>query len=238
MTAPTSVGERSGSRPLSYHTLQSRYRVVVTTPGTAPELWAAYLAEAERSYDAHGVAGVLDLDRVRDGRSTSLFFAAFAPDGRLVGGMRSQGPYTSPDEAHAVAEWDRDPAQPLVRAMVEDRLPFGVVESKTAWVARELPGRRELVTCLARAPLHASMILGARFALGTSAVHTLPMWTATGAVAASGLSSVGYPDARYRTTVVWWDRWALPETVTEGEKRSLDLETAQMLSATIPAPRR
>ncbi len=238
MTAPITTDGRSGSRPWSYGTPQSGYRMVVTTPAAAPDLWRRYLAEAERSYAAHGVADVLDLDRVRDGRSTSLFFAAFAPDGHMVGGIRAQGPYTGPDEAHAVGEWDGDPAQPLVRAMVAARLPFGVTESKTAWVAREFPGRREVVGCLARAPLHASMILGARFALATSAVHTLPRWAATGAVAASGLTSVGYPDDRYRTTVIWWDRWALPDTVTEGEKRTLDLETAQLLSPVIPAPRR
>jgi hypothetical protein len=230
MTVPMTVGGLDGSRSWSYCGHRSRHQVVVTTPAAAPELWRHYLGEAEQSYAAHGVADVLDLDRVRDGRSTSLFFAAFDANGHMVGGMRSQGPYTDPDEAHAVAEWDGDPAQPLVRAMVAERLPFGVVEAKATWVAREFPGRRELVACLARAPLHAAMIHAARFALATSAVHTLPMWTSTGAVPAEGLNAVGYPDDRYRTTVVWWDRWGLPPTVAEDERRALDLETAQLLS--------
>lgn len=238
MTAPMITDGRSGSQHWSFRTPRSGYRVVVTTPAAAPEEWRCYLAEAELSYAAHGVAGVLDLDRLRDGGATSLFFAAFAPDGRMVGGIRAQGPYADPDEAHAVAEWDGDPAQPRVRAMVDERLPLGVVEIKTAWVAREFAGRREIVGALARAPLHASMILGARFALATSAVHTLSRWATTGAVAVSGLSAVGYPDDRYSTTVIWWDRWALPDTVTVAELRVLDLETAQLLTSAIPAPRR
>jgi len=237
MAAPMIVDGRPAAGEWGFATPWSGYRVVVTTPAAAPELWHRYLAEAERSYAAHGVAGVLDLDELRDGGATSLFFAAFAPDGRVVGGIRAQGPYSDADEAHAVAEWSGDAAQPRVRAMVDERLPLGVVEIKTAWVTRDFPGRREVVAALARAPLHASMILGARFALATSAVHTLSRWAATGAVAVSGLGAVGYPDARYATRVIWWDRWALPDTVTVAELRVLDLETAQLLTSAIPAPR-
>lgn len=230
MTAALSTDGHSDSQHWSYATPRSGFRVVVTTPEAAPGLWQRYLAEAEESYAAHGVAGVLDLDAIRDGRSTSLFFAGFAADGALVGGVRVQGPYARADEAHALTEWGCDPARPQVRSMIEERVPHGVVEVKSAWVARGFPGRRELVTCLARTPLHAAMILGARFALATSADHGLPMWTASGAVPVEGLTPVGYPDERYRTTVVWWDRWALPDTVSEAERRTLDLETAQLLS--------
>lgn len=238
MTALTTLDDLSDVRPLSYRTPDSCYRIVVTTPTASPRLWAQYLEGAQRSYGAHDVAGVLDLDVISDGRSTSLVFLAFGAGGRVVGGMRSQGPYSSADQAHAVAEWDRDPGQPLVRAMVEERLSYGVVESKSAWVDRELPDRRELVGCLARAPLHASMISGARFALGTSAAHTLPMWTSTGAVVAAEVAAVGYPSERYCTNVLWWDRWQLPATVAERQRRALDVETAQLLSPFVPAPRR
>jgi hypothetical protein len=235
MTAALRTDGCSDSRYWSFDTPRNGYRVAVTTPTTAPDLWRRYLVEAEASYAAHGVADVLDLDRLRDGRSTSLFFAAFAPDGRLVGGIRAQGPYSDPDQAHAVATWEGDPAQARLRAMVAERLPLGVTEIKTAWVARAFPGRREIAAALARAPLHATTILGARFALATSAVHTLSRWAATGAVTVSGLSSIGYPDERYATSVIWWDRWALPATVADAERRVLDLETAQLLSSASPA---
>jgi hypothetical protein len=229
MTAATTLDTGAGFRPMSYRTPSSACEIVVTTPAAAPHLWEEYLDGALATYGAHGVASALDLDQIRDGESTSLFFVAFAPDGRAVGGMRSQGPYTAADQAHAVGEWEGNPDQPTVRAMVDDRLPFGVVESKTAWVTREFAGRRELVSCLSRAPLHASMLLGARYALGTSAAHTIPMWTSSGAVAATGLSSVGYPTADYRTVVLWWDRWGLPGTLAEGEKRAIDDEMAQLV---------
>ncbi|WP_133252084.1 hypothetical protein [Actinomycetospora cinnamomea] len=235
MTTVITLDGRSGSRPLSYCTPQACYRIVVSTPRAEPDLWHEYLAGAARSYGAYGVEGVLELGHIRDGSSTSLFFVAFSPDGEVVGGMRAQGPYTSADQAHALAEWDRDPGRPRVRALIEQRLPDGVVESKSAWVARGFVGRRELVGCFSRGPLHASTILGARWALGTSAVHTLPMWTSTGAVVATGLDAVGYPDDRYRTHLLWWDRWALPTTVPDGVRRALDAETAQLLSPVVPA---
>lgn len=236
MSAAATLDDRddAGSPRLSYRVPKSGHRIVVTTPCAEPELWEHYLAGAQRSYRAHGADSVLDLDRIGDGRSTSLLFAAVAPDGRIVGGMRAQGPYGDADEAHALAEWDRDPGQPTVRAMIEERLSFGVVESKGLWVPDDVRGRRELVGCLSRGPLHASMILGARFALGTSAGHTLPLWTATGAVVPSGLVPVGYPNERYRTSLMWWDRWALPATVAEKQKRALDTETAQLLVPFLP----
>ncbi|MDF2977193.1 MAG: hypothetical protein K0S40_1921 [Actinomycetospora sp.] len=190
-----------------------------------------------QTYGAYGVTGVLELDSVREGHSTSLFLAAFSPAGDVVGGLRAQGPSSDVDEAHALAEWDREPGRSLVRAAIEDRLRYGVVESKTVWVARDIPDRRELVACFARAPMHASMILGARYAFGTAGAQVLPMWTSTGAVATDGVTTVGYPDARYRTHLLWWDRWTLPDTVPEGVRRALDLEAAQAPVARRPVGR-
>jgi hypothetical protein len=235
MTAVITLNERIGSRPLSYGPPDSLYRIVVSTPTAEPALWQEYLAGAAQTYGAYGLTGVLELDRVREGLSTSLFIVACSPAGDVVAGLRAQGPYSDVDEAHALAEWDRDPGQPLVRAAIEERLPYGVVESKMVWVARGIPDRRELVSCLARAPMHASMILAARYAFGTAGAHALPMWQSTGAVATDGLATVGYPDARYRTHLLWWDRWALPDTVPESVRRALDLETAQLLSPVVPS---
>lgn len=237
MTAAITTGDRpdAGTERLGYRDARSGYLIVVTTPSAEPELWQRYLAGAWRSYRAHDVESALDLDRVRDGRSTSLFFVALTSGGDMVGGMRAQGPYTTADQAHAVVEWECDPKQPVVRAMIDERLSLGVVETKTAWVSDGVGRRRELVECLSRAPLHAAMVLGARFALGTSAAHTLALWTATGAVVAPGLAPVCYPDERYRTSLLWWDRWALPATVAESEKVAIDTEAAQLLDPVSPA---
>ena len=205
---------------LRYRDPRSGHLILITTPSDEPDLWEHYL----------------DLDQIQDVRSTSLFFVAFGSDGDMVGGVRSQGPYTDAGQSHAVLEWEGEPQQPLVHAMIEERLPFGVVESKAAWVSDAVPGRRELVECLSRVPVHAAMVLGARFALGTSAVHTLDLWTATGAVVAAEVDPVCYPDERYRTSVLWWDRWTLADTAAEVERLAFEAETAQLLGR-VPSAR-
>lgn len=212
-----------------YWDSSSNYRIVVTTPSANPVLWQEYLDGALANYRKHGVVRALNYGQVRDGHSTSLFFAALAADGRVVGGMRAQGPYTHPDQSHAVVEWAGDPGQPEVRRMIADRLPFGVVETKTAWVADDAGRRRELVSCLSRAPVHAAMVFQARFALGTSAVHTLHMWTATGAVVAEGLTPVPYPDARYRTSILWWDCETYAATAEPGHLRQTRAEWSRLI---------
>lgn len=213
---------------LGYHDHGSGCWVGVWSPAEEPELWREYLDGAWRSYTKHGVTSVLNLDQVADGRSTSLFFTALDPGGRVVAGMRSQGPYSHPDQAHAVQEWSGSPEQPRVAEMIAERLPFGVVETKTGWVADDAEARPELVGCLSRAPLHAAMLSGTRFALGTSAVHTLAMWASTGGVVADELTPVPYPDDRYRTSVLWWDRLAWADTAAPGQAVAVVAEAAEL----------
>ncbi len=230
MTAPMlrhpSSRLRSGAR--SYWDGPSKCRIVVTMPPVSPVLWQEYLDGALANYRKHGVDSVLDYEQVRDGQSTSLFFAAVAADGCVVGGMRAQGPYVSAEQSHAVAEWAGEPGQAEVRKMISDRLPFGVVETKTAWVSDGAEHRRELVDCLSRAPIHAAMLLRARFALGTSAVHTLRLWTATGAVVEESLAPVPYPDDRYRTSMLWWDCETYAQTAERGQLRHIRAEGARL----------
>ena len=38
------------------------------------------------------------------------------------------------DDSHAVVEWAGQPGQQAVRDMINDRVPFGVLEMKAAWV--------------------------------------------------------------------------------------------------------
>lgn len=61
-------------------------RVTASTPEAEPELWNQYLDGALESYRKHGLDWVLDLERIRDGADTTLFFAALDPQGRVVGG--------------------------------------------------------------------------------------------------------------------------------------------------------
>src|ERR1700712_3508720 len=83
----------------------SRCRMVIAKPSEHPRLWGDYLTGARASYRRHGVENVLDYERVVDGESTALFFAAVDRHGRVVGGMRAQGPYVVSGQAHALEEW-------------------------------------------------------------------------------------------------------------------------------------
>ena len=114
----------------------TRCTLVVSQPSSEPDLWREYLRGALRSYRKHGVERVLDLDTIRSGADTALFFAAVDDDGTVVGGVRAKGPYRSAEESHAVVEWAGCPGLDAVRKMIADRIPFGVVEMKTAWVER------------------------------------------------------------------------------------------------------
>lgn len=180
--------------------------IVVSTPAAEPELWADFIAGAMRSYRKHGVERAIDPGALVDPATTSLFLAAIDDTGRAVGGVRAQGPYGGADESHTVVEWGGQPALPLVRKMIDDRVPFGVVEIKTAWTDDGFARSRELTPVLARMPLHATLVLGAKFAMATAAAHVLDRWRSSGGVVATRIPATPYPDARYETKMMWWDQ--------------------------------
>ena len=236
MTSAVTVGGRfgAGARRLGYRDPRSGCDIVITTPSAEPRLWRDYLAGALATYRAHGVEHALDFEQMQDGRSSSLIFVVLGADGRAIGGIRTQGPYTRADQAHAVAEWEGDPGQAAVRATIERMVPDGVVEVKAAWGADDHPARRELVACMSRTPIHAATVLGARYAVGTAAAHSLLGWARAGAVTAPDVSPVAYPDERFRTRLAWFDLSALSPTLTERERRALDDEAAQLRAPLVP----
>lgn len=236
MTAAVTLGDTLGvrTRRLGYRDPASSHEVVITTPSADPQLWQEYLAGAQRSYRAHGVERALDLEQIRDGRTSSLLFVVHSAEGETIGGIRTQGPYTSVEQAHAVVEWEGDPGQAAVRSTLEWMLPDGVVEVKAAWVADDHPARRELVACLSRTPIHAATMLGARYAVGTAAAHSLLGWARAGAVTAPDVPPVAYPDERFRTRLAFFDLTALSPTLTERQRRALDDEDAQLRAPLVP----
>jgi hypothetical protein len=180
--------------------------IVVSTPSAEPHLWDDFMDGASRSYHKHGVERALDMPSLRDMDNTALCFAAVADDGKLVGGSRAKGPLRSAEESHAVVEWAERPGLRTVRKMLTDRLPFGVMEMKTAWVTDD-PGRgRSLSQILARTPVLSMALLDAQFAVATAAAYVLDRWRTSGGVVASRIPATPYPDDRYRTKMMWWDR--------------------------------
>ena len=180
--------------------------IVIATPGSERELWREYVNGARHNYRKHGVEHALDLAALRKGDDTALFCAGINQAGRVVGGLRAKGPYQHVDECHATVEWAGQPGLSAVRKMIEDRLPFGVVEMKTAWVCDDPDQSRVLTDTLARMPLHFMARLDIGFAMATAAAYVLKRWLSSGGVLAAKIPGTPYPDERYQTKMMWWDR--------------------------------
>ncbi|WP_415976251.1 hypothetical protein [Rhodococcus sp. 077-4] len=194
----------------SYRDHRSQCHVLATTPARHPALWEQFLDGAEESYERHGVAAALEMSEIRDGNTTALFFAALDRSGQMVGGVRAQGPYSSVEQSHALVEFAEYPeGRRHVLTMLDDRIGHGVVELKSAWVAHDAPRGRAVTAMIAESPAYSTALLGARYALATAASHVRAAWLGTGAVVATQIEPIPYPDERYRTEVFWWDRTTL-----------------------------
>jgi hypothetical protein len=179
--------------------------MVVSHPRVDRDLWHEYLRGAERSYRAHGVERALDIGAIRDGADTAMFWTTIDAAGRVIGGLRAKGPLRSADESHATVEWAGQPGLPAVYKMVADRIPFGVLEMKSAWTTDDRDSARRLSQALARTIFHGMALLDVQFGMASSAPHVLERWRTSGAVVAP-IPATPYPDERYRTKMMWWDR--------------------------------
>lgn len=184
----------------------SECTIVFAEPAIERQLWTDYVRGACHSYRKHGVEKALDIGALRHGDDTILFAACVDSTGKVVAGLRARGPYQSADECHALLEWSGQPGLDAVRKMVTDRLPFGVVEMKTAWVTDDLERGRQLTRAISRTPLHAMNLLDIQFIVATAASYALKGWLSSGGVVATKIPATPYPDERYHTQLAWWDR--------------------------------
>lgn len=182
--------------------------LMVATPTSAPQLWIDYLDGARKSYASHGVSMALEYETVVKGECTSLFFAAVDEDNNVIGGLRAQGPYVDPHQSHALLEWAGQPGLELVTDAIRSRLDEGIVEVKTAWAA---DGRTAPVVAgmLARLAIPTFTLMGTRYIMATAADHVLRRWESSGGRVAEHIPASPYPDDRYRTSLMWWDRETL-----------------------------
>ncbi|MBV8929702.1 MAG: hypothetical protein JO152_11320 [Mycobacteriaceae bacterium] len=180
--------------------------LVISQPSVDPDLWQLYLDGAQRSYRKHGVESVLDIDAIRNGQDTVLFWAALDGAGQVLAGVRAKGPLRSAEDSHAVVEWAGQPGEAAVRRQISDRLPFGVLEMKSAWITDDPRRNRGLTQAIARSGFHAMPLLGVQFCLATGATQVLERWQSSGGVLASAVPATPYPDERYQTRMMWWDR--------------------------------
>ncbi|MFD9663767.1 hypothetical protein ACFWAY_19420 [Rhodococcus sp. NPDC059968] len=212
-------------RTLSVWDPRAECRFVIARPSDEPALWEEYLEGAVAGYRKYGAEKALEYRRIQAGDTTALFFVAIDPNGSVAAGVRAQGPYLVADQAHAITEWGTDPGAPAVRRMIEDRLPFGVVEAKGAWVADTAARRGELVGALGRFATYSMDLLDVQFMLATAASHVLDTWRTTGGVVADHIAPVPYPDDRYETRLMWWDR-------SRRRGRAESMQLAQLLLTT------
>jgi hypothetical protein len=201
--------------------------VAIAKPSDDDDLWQQYLAGADRSYRSHGIGVAIDVDAIRRSRDTTLFWTMLDAAGTVIGGIRAIGPLTSPDETHAVIEWAEQPSLPMVRKMLADRLPFGVVEMKTAWVTDNPDRSRRMTASLARAGCHVLAALGVQFCMATCAHHVLARWRSSGGVVAP-IPPTPYPDDRYRTKMMWWDRQTVASRAAPSQTAKIVAEMANI----------
>ncbi|OAK56292.1 hypothetical protein A3K89_17385 [Rhodococcoides kyotonense] len=165
---------------------------------------------AWESYTRHGVTAALDLDDVATGARTTLFYAVLDQAGRMLGGVRAQGPYGSVEQSHVLTEWAHSDGLAAVTAHLHRRLPHGMVEMKTAWVDAGATGRT-VSTVLARTALPTLELTGARYLFASAADHVLRLWGCSGGQIATDIPPAAYPSENYRTALMWWDRTTLAE---------------------------
>ncbi|EHI11200.1 hypothetical protein [Mycolicibacterium thermoresistibile] len=209
-------GEYALPTGISWWDPDAECTLVMSQPALDRELWLDYLDGAARSYRKYGAEKALDLEAVKPGWDTSVFFAAVDRDGCVIGGLRATRPLRSADESHAVVEWAGQPGESAVRKMITDRLPFGVVEMKSAWADGDRDRSPLLADVLARTAYPTMTVLNVQFLMATAASHVLGRWRSSGGVVASRIPATPYPDDRYRTKMMWWDRsnfinYATPE---------------------------
>ncbi len=201
--------------------------LVMTQPSIDRDLWQDYLRGAERSYRKHGVERALDVAAIRSGHDTVMFWAALDPSGRVIGGVRARGPLRSADDSHAVIEWAGQPGLARVREMITQRVPFGILEMKSAFVTDD-PDRNDPVTkALARSGFHALALMDLQFCMATSAPYVLNRWRSSGGTVAS-IPATPYPDERYQTRMMWWDRRTFAHHAEPAQVAKILSEIAQI----------
>lgn len=199
--------------------------LVVATPSAAPELWSRYVDGAWSSYSRHGVTRALDIEEVASGATTTLFYAVLDENGDMLGGVRAQGPYTFIEQSHVLVEWADSPGLDIVAEQLRTRLPYGIVEMKSAWVGAEAPAK-VVSGLLSQTALPTIELTGSRFLFASAADHVLRQWEISGGRIDTTVPAAAYPSDKYRTRLMWWDRETLgrearPEIWTSMEAHTL-----------------
>ncbi len=223
----TTAEKFSLPKSFSWRDSEINCTLAVAQPSTDPELWSEFVAGAYCSYRKRGVEGVLDVDVMRSGSDTVMFFVVLNDAGRMLAGLRAKGPLRAANDSHAVVEWSGQPSQRAVGDMINDRLPFGVLEMKSGWVAEDADRDLDLTAPLARSPFHMMTLIDVQFCMATAASYVLNRWRSSGGVVA-GIPATPYPDERYQTKMIWWNRRDFVSHAEPAQVAKILTETSQL----------
>jgi hypothetical protein len=87
---------------------------------------------------------------------------------------------------------------------------------------------------MARFFVHAMTLSGARYAFCTAASHAVPRWQSSGGVVSTDVAPVAYPDDRYLTMLLWWDRANFNQSISGEQGRAMTRESSQLLRRSLP----
>ena len=198
---------------LFYRAPSGEYTMVVARPADMPLLWREYLDGARRSYERHGCSAALDYDDVLHGSQTARFYVVRDRAGVIRGGLRIQVIRRSAAQSHALEEWMGQDSQVAVVNAIENRLEGGIAEVKTAWVDETSPIAGAVAAQMSRLAIPVMELENVRYTMATAAEHVLRRWESGGGRVDETIAPSPYPDDRYRTRLMWWDRMSLASMV-------------------------
>jgi molybdopterin/thiamine biosynthesis adenylyltransferase/nitroreductase len=196
-------------------------------PLERPDLWKMYLNEAEGKYRSHGFEGTLRRQELDDGEGVPLFFLGFSPDGEPVAGVRFHGPLEGSHQAFLMEEMAASPEIDDIRAMIDKEIRLGALEVKGAWSKGAAVTGVRLITAITRSATHAMNWLGAEFAIAAVSDTLVAVGTPAGGRVV-GTTSVPFPDDRYRTICVSWDRSRSYELCSPPNQQALRREAEEL----------
>ena len=197
-------------------------------PLERPDLWKVYLNEAEGKYRSHGFEGTLRRQELEDGKDVPLFFLGFNAEGEPVAGVRFHGPLEGAHQAFLMEEMTDSPEIGDIHALIEKGIRLGTIEVKGAWSKGAAVTGVRLIAAITRSATHAMNWLGAEFAVAAVS-DTLEVVGTPAGGRKFGSASVPYPDERYRTICVSWERSRSYELCTPPHQQALRRENEELL---------
>ena len=196
-------------------------------PFERPDLWNRYLEDAEGKYRSFGFEGTLRRRELDEGEGVPLFFVGFAPNGDPVAGLRFHGPLENRWDAALIEEMADLPELDEIGSLIDSEAKFGIIEAKGGWAKGEAVLGVRMVATISRIMTHAAVWLGAERTIAAVSDLLIPVGKVAGGEVLSR-NHVPFPDERYRTYAVTWQRSRSYDLADETNQRALRLEAEQL----------